>query len=198
MVFFSCQIKNTGTWHEYRYSTTSERIYMNIMSCAWDMPCALDNKSCYISCSWDNLSWAGNISCTRHINSSVSTRYPMRIHEILCRSHEKKKYFSKKYACIYHCIKGQSPEYWIKIYFEKSSQSKYIYTHRCIENMKRNIAQKCVGCLIQQSISILKFISFISNRNTFCHIKHFNYILYILTSCTKLYIVKKIYHTRLI
>ena len=106
----------------------------------------IDNKSCYISCSWDNLSWAGNISSTRHINSSVSTRYPMRIHEILCRSHEK-KYFSKKYACIYHCIKGQSPEYWIKIYFEKSSQSKYIYTHRCNENMKRNIVHTLLSVL---------------------------------------------------
>ena len=159
----------------------------------------IDNKSCYISCSWDNLSWAGNISCTRHINSSVSRDIPcafMRYYVV--RTKKKYMYLKKKYACIYHCIKGQSPEYWIKIYFEKSSQSKYIYTHRCNENIKRNIAQKCVGCLIQQSISILKFISFISNRNTFCHIKHFNYILYILTSCTKLYIVKKIYHTRLI
>ena len=144
----------------------------------------VDNESCYISCSWDNLSWAGNISSTRHINSSVSRDIPcafMKYYFV-----RKKKYCFSKNKHVYTTVSKDRVQNfilsnWIKEIFEKKSQSKYIYTHRCNEKMKRNIAQKCVGCLIQQSISILssilKFISFISNRNTLCHIKHFNYIL---------------------
>ena len=118
--------------------------YYNYVVCMRYAVRTVDNESCYISCSWDNLSWAGNISCTRHINSSVSRDIPcafMKYYFV----RKKKNCFSKNKHVYTTVSKDRVQNFilsnWIKEIFEKKSQSKYIYTHRCNEKMKRNIAQ---------------------------------------------------------